>query len=414
VVAWGGHAPAVQALETDYMRCLCFATMPFLLMSAINSFFAGRGATWPVLVVNAVGTVVNVVLDYAWIYGHWGFPAWGIVGAGAATVAGSWASALTALALFLRPRYRAEFHTLTGWRLDVALFRRLMRFGLPAGMQYCMEALAFTIFLMFVGQMGTGELTATSIAFTINIIALVPMVGLAQAVSVLVGQRLGQDRPELATMSTLRGVVGCLLYTALCAAVFVGAPGPLLVLFRDEDAERWAQVAPLVPVLLQFVAVYCLFESVSLIVSAALRGAGDTRFVSIVTLVFSWTLMVLPTVGARYAGWGLYAAWTFATGYLIVLSLVFAGRFRQGKWRTMRVIESAPLAGVPLEEIPGGQGEADDDHQPADKRLIHPPRPVGADESAGDGRDGHGHGKLPAPLPLNDKVDNGSRIDARR
>ena len=342
LVALGEHSPEVQALETTFLKCLCFATLPILLIAAVNSFFAGRGDSWPVLLVNAVGAVVTVLLDYAWIYGNWGFPAWGIAGAGWATVAGSWASAAVALALFLRPKFRKQYETLSGMRFDRPLFLRLMRFGLPSGMQYCMEALSFAIFLTLVGQLGTVELTATSIAFTINMTALVPMVGLAQAVSVLVGQRLGQDRADFAARTTRRGVIWCLLYTLVNAGMFAFYPGPLLALFRDDDATRWASVVLIVPTLLQFVAVYCLFEGVSVILSSALRGAGDTRFVSAVTLVFSWTLMVLPTFVARKAGWGLYPVWIFATSYLVVLSFVFVWRFRQGKWKSMRVIEAAP------------------------------------------------------------------------
>ncbi len=342
IVSLSRHAPEIQSLETTYLVCLCFATLPILLNAALCAFFAGRGHSWPVMLVNASGTVVNIVLDYAWIYGKWGFPERGIAGAGWATVAGSWASALTAVALFVQPKYRKEFETLAGWRLDIALFKRLMRFGIPSGLQYCMEALAFSIFLILIGQLGTTQLTATSVAFTINMLALVPMLGLGQAAAVLVGQRLGHNQPEIAARTTLVGVAWCLLYTLASAVMFAFYPGPVLALFKDPDPERWAAILPIVPVLLKFVAVYCLFESVSLILSSALRGAGDTRFVSAATLVFSWTIMVLPTLLARHEGWGLYSVWIFATTYIVLLSFVFIWRFRQGKWKRMRVIENAP------------------------------------------------------------------------
>src|SRR5262249_9744228 len=182
-------------------------------------------------------------------------------------------------------------------------------------------------------------------AFTINMTAIVPMVGLSQAVSVLVGQRLGENRPDVAARATLRGVAWCFLYTLIAATCFVAVPSLLARPFCDPGPHPRAEVAPILPMLLRFVAVYCLFECVSLILSAALRGAGDTRFVSAVTLVFSWTVMVGPTILARYQGWGLSSVWAFATLYLVILSFVFIWRFRQGKWRSMRVIEAAePLA----------------------------------------------------------------------
>ncbi|MFL5340050.1 MAG: MATE family efflux transporter [Gemmataceae bacterium] len=340
LMALAGHDARVQTLEVAYFQVLCFAALPMLVVAATNAFFAGRGDTWPVLLTDGIGVAVNATLCYAWINGHWGFPALGIVGAGWATVCSACVAAVIGLAQMLRAKHRRAFATLSGWRPDRELFLRMMRFGLPSGMQYFLEAMAFNIFLVLMGRLGATPLAASSIAFTINTTALVPMLGLSQAVSVLVGQRLGMNRPDLAAKTTLRGVGWCLLYTLANAIVFVGIPGPLLLLFQDSDAQRWAAVGPLVPGLLRFVAVYCLFECVSLVLSAALRGAGDTRFVSLATLAFSWAVMVLPALLASRYGGGLYLNWVFATAYLIVLSFVFVWRFRQGKWRSMRVIEA--------------------------------------------------------------------------
>ena len=116
-------------------------------------------------------------------------------------------------------------------------------------------------------------------------------------------------------------------------------------------------VAALVPVLLRFVAIYSLFDSMNLVFSFALRGAGDTRFVTVISLALSWPIMVVPSWAAWYYGWGLYWAWTFASVYVIALGFTFMLRFRAGKWKTMRVIERAPgelhseptLAPVPVE-----------------------------------------------------------------
>src|SRR5262245_62516139 len=106
-----------------------------LVMSAINGFFSGRGQTWAVLGIEAVGTGVNVALALVLIFGRLGLPEMGIAGAGWATVAGSWASALLAVGLLLRRRYRDEVATLSGWRLERELFGRLMEYGGPAGGQ---------------------------------------------------------------------------------------------------------------------------------------------------------------------------------------------------------------------------------------------------------------------------------------
>jgi MATE family multidrug resistance protein len=343
LVGISGHESRLQEHETTYLRCLSFAALPMLIISATSAFFAGRGDTWPVVWINAVGTVVNIILDYAWIYGHWGFAEMGIAGAGWATVTGSWASAILGLGLIWRRQFRMAFATLSAWRPERELLRRLLYFGVPSGLQWMLDGLAFTVFILVIGNIGSIELAATSIVLTINMTALVPMLGLAQAAAVLVGQRLGMNRPDVAGMSAVRAVGWCLVYTGIAGVLFVTTPEPFIELFRDNDAERWSHVAPLIPVLLGFVAIYCTFDGTNLVLSSALRGAGDTRFVSLATLALAWGVMVVPTLVARRYGLGLKWTWIFATGYLIILTAVLVWRYRQGKWRSMRVIEAAPM-----------------------------------------------------------------------
>jgi MATE family multidrug resistance protein len=345
LVALGGHAPELQRLEADYFRCLCFSALPFLVTAAAGGFFAGRGDSRTVLLVNAVGLAVNAGLGYAWVFGHAGFPAWGIVGAGWATVIGTSTSAVLAVGLMLRRTYRKAFATGSGWPPDHDLFVRLLRYGLPNGLFVGLDTLAFTVFLFLVGRLGEAQLSATGIAFTLNMIAVLPALGLGQAVGILVGQRLGEDRPAVAARTTWTGLGITLLYMAAVSLLFAVEPRPLVWLFRsDEDPTRWAEVAALVPVLLRFVALYTLFDSMNLVFSFALRGAGDTVFVTAAAVALAWPVMVLPTLAAQRLGWGLYWAWAFASLYVVLLALTLLVRFRQGKWRAMRVIETVPAS----------------------------------------------------------------------
>src|SRR6516162_3276229 len=99
LIALARHSEALQVLEVIYLRCLCFAALPMLVMAAVNGFFSGRGQTWTVLGIEAAGTAVNIALALVLIFGRLGFPELGIAGAGWATVTGSWTSALFAVGL---------------------------------------------------------------------------------------------------------------------------------------------------------------------------------------------------------------------------------------------------------------------------------------------------------------------------
>ena len=245
-----------------------------LIMAAINGFFSGRGQTWTVLGIEAAGTAVNVVLAQVLIFGRLGFPELGIAGAGWATVAGSWASAMLAMALFLRPRYRREFQTLSGWRLERDLFGRLMKYGGPAGAQVFLDVLVFHVFVQLVGRLGEAQTAATTLTVRLNMVAFLPMMGLGQAVAILVGQRLG-GRPAGPgrTLRLHRAQVGLRLHVH-------GRRGlPALSRRCWSACSRGTAIRPgsrnvaaIVPSLLVCVAIYSLADAVNVTFSFALRA----------------------------------------------------------------------------------------------------------------------------------------------
>jgi MATE family multidrug resistance protein len=348
IVAFGGHDPKLQELEAQFLQCLAYSGLPTLITATTGAFFAGRGASRVVLVINVTGMSVYFVLASLLIFGNaaLGIPALGIRGAGLSTVGGSCVSALLGLTLYFLPRFEKTYATRSGWRPDPVLFGRLMRFGLPNGFGAALDPVIFSFFTQFVGRISPVALAATSVTFTLNLVVVLPALGIGQAVEVLVGQRLGEDRPEVAARSAWTGLRLTLAFTAAMAVAFILAPGPLVALFGGAEAGNAdrQEVAALVPILLRFVCVYCFFDTMNIVFSFALRGAGDTRFVTLVAVVFSGPVMVLPTYLVVGPNRGLYWAWTFASVYVILLALTFLFRFVQGHWRSMRVIEHASPA----------------------------------------------------------------------
>jgi MATE family multidrug resistance protein len=343
LISLGGHSDALQDLEVKYLQCLAFAAMPMLIMAAINGLFSGRGQTWTVLGIEAFGTGVNVLLALLLIFGYGAIPELGITGAGIATVMGSWASALLAVALFLRPRLRRAFGTLAGWPLDRALFGRLLRFGGPAGLQMFLDVFVFFLFTQMVGRLGDDAMGATTLTVRLNMVAFLPLLGLGQAVSILVGQRLGGDRPDLAEKSAYTGLRWAFGYVCVVALIYLTIPQLLVSIFAGaHETGDFARVAAIVPNLLICVAIYTLADAVNLTFAYALRGAGDTRFVSLLTFAVAWPVMVVPTFVAVWLDASVYWAWAFATAHIVAMAVCFLWRFRTGKWKTMRVIEAAP------------------------------------------------------------------------
>ena len=241
-----GHDPSIRAEEVAYFRILCFGTGPFVLATALSCFYSGQGKTWVVLIVNASATGVNIGLDYALIFGNWGFPEMGIRGAAWATNLAAAFSTLLFGVLILRRRNREEFGTLSQWRFDGELFGRMLRFGVPSGVNFMLDIMAFSFFILIVGRLGTVELAATNMAFNVNSLAFLPLIGCGIAVSTLVGQRLGENLPDRAEYSTWSGMHLALGYMGTMALLYLCVPAWFLMPYglraQGEDfvaAQNW-------------------------------------------------------------------------------------------------------------------------------------------------------------------------------
>ena len=336
-----GHSPLVQQDEVAYFQILCLGGGAYSASYALSGFFSGRGKTWPVLWVNAATTVVNLVLDYALIFGHWGFPELGIRGAGIATVVAGVFSLLMFFALLCSGSNNDTFHTIKGWRLERDLFVRLLRYGFPSGVQFFLEMAGFTAFVLLVGRLGIASLAATNIAFNINTLAFMPMIGCGIAVSVLVGQYLGGDKPDRAQSVVYSGFHLTLVYMLSIAAAYVLVPDVFVAPFAlRADPGEFSEIYGYSIVLLRFVAVYSVFDTMNIIFCSAIKGAGDTRYVMLITVMLSVFLLIVPVyLAVVIFEFGLMVAWVFATAYIILLGFIFYFRFLGGKWKTMRVIE---------------------------------------------------------------------------
>lgn len=358
IFAFIGHTEKLQAYEVMFFQIMCVASLPGLLGSALSCFFTGRGRTWPVMCVDLFSCLVNLVLDYLLIFGKFGFPQWGLAGAGWATTISQVVRVVIYLAMFLSERHDVEYSTRRSWRLEWGLIGRMIRYGAPNGVQFALDVGAFTLFLAIIGRMGEEPFAATSLVFQINHLAFMPMVGMGTAVTVLVGQRLGDEKPHLAVRTTWVAGVMCFIYMTAISLGYVVFPDAFLYPFSHyANASEFAPLQHICVVLLWFVAFYSVFDTGNIIFSATLKGAGDTRFVMFMSIGLGLMLLVVPSILTVKLGWGLYTIWFFATAYVTVLAVAFLLRVVAGRWKHMRVIEKSPLAiieggiHIPTEEV---------------------------------------------------------------
>lgn len=349
-----GHAPHVQALEIDYFIVLSYGSLPMLVNVVLSSFFSGRGKTLVVMVVNMASCAMDALLNYLLIFGFGPVKAMGITGAAWGTVLGQLFGCVLFILWMLYGREARLYPLLAERRIDRELIRRMLRYGLPNGMQFVVDVAAYMLLLAFIGRMGTLELAATNLAFTLNSFAFFPLFGVGMAVTTLVGRRIGEGQSHLAKRTSWMGFAIGSAYNAFWIAIYLFAPNTILAPYAaHSDPAEFEALRPVVINLLYFVSLYAFFDGMAVIFGSATRGAGDTRFSLIFTGFSAWTFMVLPITVVWWLGGGLYACWAIVCFQIFALGMGFLYRFVQGRWLKMRVIEPHLIEDdTPLEPSP--------------------------------------------------------------
>jgi MATE family multidrug resistance protein len=348
--AMAGHSAEATQLETTFFQILCAGAPALILAQSGSAFYSGRGRTWVVMLVDSSAAVLNLALDYCWIFGNLGFPAWGIRGAGWATVVSLWAKAIVYLLLPLQRVHRKRFGTVSGMRIDLELMRRVLAYGFPSGLQMLLDVAGFTIFIMFVGRLGDVPAEATSMAFSVSTLAFMPIYGLHLGVSVLVGEHLGENREDAAARATYTTLQLSWVYMVIISLLYIFVPGIFLRSFflqGTAGSAASASVAAMAAVLLRFVAGYNLLDATQLVFVGALKGAGDTRFLLRVSVLLAALLGGFSYLSVEVWRLSVYQCWTLIVFWCLIAAAMYVVRFCQGKWRRMRVIESANAAGDP-------------------------------------------------------------------
>lgn len=349
-----GHPREVALLEAEYFRWLCAGAIPALWAAVLSSFFSGRGDSTTVLMVNIAAVGVNVALDYVCIFGWGPVPRLGVAGAAIATSLSALFQSVAFAWLACRPHLRRDYQVLQSWRYDGHLMGRVLWFGLPAGVHLLIDVAAWTAFILLIGQIGQAEGAATNIAFNLNTLAFIPIVGLGIAVSTLVGQRLGENRPDIAEKSVYTAFYLGGAYMIAWSLAYALLPDLLIAPYAwsaaiaagegEGGSVAFEQIHATTVTLLKFVAIYSFFDAMVILFGAAIRAAGDTRFAMFVMALCGSLCLLLPTALVwHYRGPDLWLGWTIATSYMVIIGFIFYARFVKGPWRSMRLVETVPI-----------------------------------------------------------------------
>jgi len=335
-----GHPAGVLELEKIYFRIMMYSGSGAVFTVAASAFWNGRGRTVPTMLAVFAGAALNVILDYAMIFGRWGFHETGIEGAAIATAISSYVPGIILTVAAYTGKTARRYKTREHFRYSKELTARIIRFGFPSGMQIFMDVASFTVFIFIVGRLSSVDFTANNLAFSVNNLAFNPLLGFGFATTVIVGRCIGMGDRVMAARVTHRSLVLSMLYYVPLALTFLLFPGFYTRLFFSPDSVcTIEELGATTGKLLAILAVWGIFDASNLIYSGALRGAGDTKYVMLVSSVLAWILWI-PGITYLYAVQkaGIVTLWLFTSLYIAVFALAFILRFRTGVWKRIDLL----------------------------------------------------------------------------
>ena len=328
--------PGVVSLGTGYLH-VTFAGMFFLVSTfVLNGVLTGAGDAVTPMMLGALATVVNCVLNPIMIRGYLGFPALGVSGSALATVV----ARTIALGVGVWMLTRGQLRVTPGLRDLVPALRTVRRFiviGAPGSLQMSTRMLMNLALVAIVATFGTAAVAAYTVGVRLRMIGFMPLFGLAKASSAMVGQNLGAGRPDRAEQSAWVAL-GYGLLAATVGAVFFFALAPHLVAFFNDAPE----VVAIGTTFLRVTAVGLVAAAVGIVLSMAMNGAGDTLSPLVITIAVLWGFQ-MPC--AIYLA-GVSELWGVAIPFRDVFAFVSFGS-ETGIWVAMvvsAVIQAVAMA----------------------------------------------------------------------
>lgn len=298
--------PSVQSIATGYLATLAAGILPLFTYTAIRCFIDALGQTRVTMIMTLVSLPVNAVLNYMFIFGHFGAPALGGVGAGAASALTYWLIMIIALYIVIRVEPFRDYQVFAKlYRVSIKAWSDHLKLGLPIGFSIFFETSIFSAVTFFMSDYSTVVLAAHQAAINFESFLYMPPFSISMALTIAVGFEVGAGRHRDAIHYSYLGMGAAVLL----AVIFSG----LLYLFNDSVARIYSPNPEVIAMTAHFL-IYAIFFQLSDAIAAplqgALRGYKDVNMTFVVALISYW-LIGLPSgyLIAHYTQFGPFGYW---------------------------------------------------------------------------------------------------------
>ncbi|MGF6148955.1 Na(+)/drug antiporter [Kingella potus] len=297
----------VEAMLAQYLWFTAPAMPALMLYRALHAYTTSLGRTKAVMWVSWAGLLLNVPLNYVFVYGKLGMPALGGAGCGLATLLVCWFEAAVLWLYVKRAAFFRRFGLAGGFsKPDAAMLGQLWRLGWPSGFSYFLEASLFTSIMFLIAKFGEDYVAAQQVVISLTgIIYMIPQ-ALGAAVTVRVGFALGRRQKRRARYISGVGVASGLVLAVCTMLLILLLRRPLAAMYTSDAA-----VLALAAQVLLFAALFQLFDFTQCIASYALRGYKITKAPMLVHGAAFWGLGLLPGwLLANFAALNIFGFWT--------------------------------------------------------------------------------------------------------
>ncbi|RKX90337.1 MAG: hypothetical protein DRP59_09900 [Spirochaetes bacterium] len=326
--------PYLVPLALSYIRVIRWALPVMGIMMSIIGFLGGVRRTGYIMVVNVGGSLVNIFLNYIFIFGKWGFPPLGIAGAALGTIGAGILESLFLLGVVLFKKRIRQYRALHFRRIEPKMIFNMLKVFSPVLVQNVFALTVFLVYESIIGKIGTVYLAATHVIFSIFRINKTIVGGFARGASILIGNALGaEDRDDAITLMHGAFGIGSVIGGLILVIVFLAPEGIVGIFTKDPDVLAIGLKA------MYFFAAFFFIEVLGYTLEMIFAGIGWGRYVlfseSTTNILFILGLTVLLLW--LKPGWGVYSAWSgFAVYQLGHAAILFAG-YLSKRWLKIEV-----------------------------------------------------------------------------
>ena len=321
-----GQDAAVVECARPYYILIVLSILPFLFFCLCKQTLEGLGNTTTAMVITIGCNLLNILLNWVFIFGHWGSPAMGATGAGLATLISRLLTALCFVAVLLwRSEWRQYITLMSRRMIRRSEVRGLIRIGTPIGLQSFVEAFLFTASFVIIGWINKESLAAHHIANQMADLTFMLALGIGAATTIRVSHQLGHGDLQAVRMASRASVHLCLLMNTIGAGLMIALRNWLPYVFtNDEEVIGIASTLILIAGLFQYA------DGLQCVGAAMLRGIRDVRVPMIIAAVaYIGVALPLGLVLTFPLGMGAKGMWLAFILGLAIPAVLYHIRFRR-------------------------------------------------------------------------------------